>query len=79
MLTFINFNITEFYSYRRAIVDASIWIDLDLKDKNILRNYLSNAGHSMDNHICWKDSDGTCFQYSDGQLGIGTKLIEQKW
>lgn len=80
MLSFaITSCIEHFYTYRSAQLCASIWFDLDDNGKKSLSNYLKRMGYRMDNHICWKNKDGMCFCYSDGQLGLGTEIIEEKW
>lgn len=80
MLSFaITSCIEHFYPYRSALLSASIWIDLDDNGKRHLKHYLERMGYRMDNHICWKNKDGMCFCYSDGQLGLGTEITEEKW
>ena len=69
----------KFYPYRRALLCASIWIKLDEDGKRFLAKYLERQGYKFDNHICWKLADGCCFSYSDGKLGIGTEIIEERW
>ncbi len=80
MITFdITSCIEKFYTYRTALIDASIWIDLEAGERQMLRKYLQNMGYRMDNHICWKNKDGMCFMYSDNKLGLGTNLREMCW
>lgn len=77
MLSFaITSCIEHFYTYRTALLEASIWIDLEDREKKQLSNYLKRMGYRMNNHICWKNKDGMCFSYSDGQLGLGTEIVE---
>lgn len=80
MLSFaITSCIEHFYTYRSAQLCASIWIDLDDYGKKILHNYLERMGYKMDNHICWKNRDGMCFSYSDGQFGLGLEIVKGKY
>lgn len=80
MITFdITSCIDKFYPYRTAILEASILITLNDKDKQYLGKYLQHMGYKLDNHICWKNSDDVCFSYSDGKLGVGLRIIEAKY
>lgn len=75
MITFLS-TIEKFYTYRTALLDASVWVPLNEKDKHFLKLYLERNGHKMSNHICWKCKDNTCFAYIDGELGVGVAIIE---
>lgn len=70
----ITSDIIVFYTYRTARVNAAIWLDLDGYQQKELREYLKEQGKHINNHICWKTSDGTCFMYTDRHLGIGTTI-----
>ena len=71
--------IEKFYPYRKALLYASIWIELDEQEKQRLGKYLERMGYKMDNHICWKNRDGMCFSYSDGHFGVGLEIVEGKY
>lgn len=75
----ITSTIDKFYTYRTALIEASIWIALEEREIRILSNYLKSQGYNLSNHICWKNKDGMCFMYSDRQLGLGTEIIEKRW
>jgi hypothetical protein len=80
MITFdITSCIDKFYPYRTALLEASIWITLDDKEKQRISKYLQLMGYKMDNHICWKNRDGMCFCYSDNQLGLGLEIREENY
>lgn len=75
----ITSDIIDFYTYRTAHVNAEIWLDLDEYQHDELREYFKKQGKHIDNHICWKTSNGTCFMYTDGRLGIGTTIEVKSW
>ena len=80
-MTTFNFDscIEKFYTYRSAQVAADLWVDLDDFEIKLLSKCIEENGYRMDNHICWKMKDGLCLSYSDHKLGIGTKIIEERW
>lgn len=69
--------ITEFYSYRTAIVTG-----VKIEDKTIsetVREFVTENGYKMDNHICFTTDNGLAFMYSDRCLYIGTHVIKRNW
>ena len=80
MITFdITSCIDKFYTYRTALLQASIWIHLEEDERAKLRKYLERQGYKYDNHICWRNKDGMCFAYSDGSLGLGLEIVEGRY
>lgn len=78
MIDFNNLTITKFYPYRRAIV-TGLCIDVNETMSKIIREFLTDNGYKMDNHICWKTDNGLTFMYSDRHLYINTKVREERW
>jgi hypothetical protein len=80
MVTFdITSCIDKFYTYRTALLQASIWISLDTDERRKIHNYLMRQGYKPDNHICWRNKDGMCFALDDGSLGLGLDILEGKY
>lgn len=76
----IHGKIEKFYPYRTAIVQATVWIEIEGHVMwEMLNQYLERRGHHIDNHICWKLDNGMYFMYSDRKLGIGLSIIEGNW
>ena len=67
--------ITEFYTYRKAMTNHSVYIELDKFQKECLRSFL---GNKFGNHITWK-ADKLYYTYSDGTLYIGTSINIKNW
>ena len=80
MATFcITSSIKKFYPYRTALLEASIWFELGLYEKQQVCNYLKRQGFEPNNHICWKNADGMCFALEDNCLGLGIGIIEGEY
>lgn len=69
--------ITNFYSYRTALVHG--FIIEDDKDhtlwNKVSRFVEKRNGYHMDNHICFSTENGLNFMWSDGRLIIGNLTI----
>ena len=78
MIDFRNLTITEFYTYRTAIV-TGFCIAINETMSKTIREFLTDNGYKMYNHICWKTDNGLTFMYSDRCLYIGTKVIKRNW
>ena len=78
MIDFRNLTITEFYTYRTAIV-TGFCIAVNETMSKTIREFLTDNDYKMDNHICWKTDNGLTFMYSDRCLYIGTKVIKRNW
>lgn len=77
MIDFNYLEITEFYSYRTAIVTG-----VKIEDKTItetIREFVTENGYKMDNHICFTTNNGLAFMYSDRCLYVGTNIIKRNW
>ena len=77
MIDFNNLKIKEFYYYRTAIVSG-----IKIEDKTIsetVREFVTENGYKMDNHICFTTDNGLAFMYSDRCLYIGTHIIKRNW
>ena len=77
MIDFNYLEIKEFYSYRTAIVTG-----VQIEDKSItetVREFVTDNGYKMDNHICFTTDNGLAFMYSDRCLYIGTYVIKRNW
>ena len=77
MIDFNNLKIKEFYYYRTAIVTG-----IKIEDKTIsetVREFVTENGYKMDNHICFTTDNGLAFMYSDRCLYIGTHIIKRNW
>lgn len=77
MINFNNLKIKEFYSYRTAIATG-----VKIEDKTIsetVREFVTENGYKMDNHICFTTDNGLAFMYSDRCLYIGTHVIKRNW
>lgn len=67
--------VKEFYPYRTARCNHSMFVELSKDQLQDLREYL---GQKMDNHITWK-SGKLYFTYSDNMLMIGTSVTIKNW
>lgn len=77
MIDFKCLNITEFYPYRTAIVTGICFTDKTISET--VREFLTENGYKMDNHICFITDNGLAFMYSDRCLYVGTKVIKRNW
>lgn len=68
--------ITQFYTYRTALVHHSLIIELDEAEIKQLKRYIERNSYQMDNHIAWKNDKGLYFGYSDHKLYVGHKVTE---
>jgi hypothetical protein len=78
-MIFLSGDISEFYTYRTANIEISLSIELSETEIKQLSKYIEREGHRMDNHICWKNTKGLYFRYSDGKLSIGHRIIIERW
>lgn len=67
-----------FYPYRSAFVHGVEIADPERVLFEQIKEFLAEYGYSMDNHICFTDSHGVSYMYSDGYLTVGT-LTAGKW
>ena len=77
MIDFNFLNITEFYPYRTAIVTGICFEDKTIHET--VREFLTDNGYKMDNHICFTTNNGLAFMYSGRCLYIGTKVTKRNW
>ena len=73
--------VVAFYPYRTALVIPTFKIgrDQDIDLWEAVKEFLTDKGFRMDNHICWTTADGLSFMWTDGCLKIGTKIEVRSW
>ena len=77
MINFNNLKVTEFYPYRTAIVTGILVEDKTISET--VREFLTDNGYKIDNHICFTLNNGLACMYSSRCLYIGTKVTKRNW